>query len=407
VILRWVPAPLIVFLAAVATYANTLWGGFVFDDLQNIVQNRWIKDPGFVSEIFGSHMGGFDPEFSTWYYRPLIHAAHMIVYQIAGLRPAAFHLVNILLHATISLLVYLVTRELFRRSSSAPSVHAFACVVVGLLFATHPIHSESVAWVSGISDLLYTLFVLWSFLFYMRGEQDSKASYTLAGVLFFAAALCKEPALMLLPLVLVYEAAFPRFRGTGMRPGAMARWLPLAVATGAYLVLRTNALGGVAPSPRSSSYGPLASILSALDLFGRYLYKLVLPTHLSAIHVFRPVESLFDTRAFVGLAVSSGLAIAAWRMRRHPVGIIGLAFTVLPLLPTLYIPALGEGAFYERYLYLPVLGFGILLVLAYQTLIERWPAVRRGVGALLAFLVLVYAGGAVNRNRVWRDSLSL
>jgi hypothetical protein len=136
-------------LVAVAVSVNTPWNGFVYDDLQNIVQNHWIKNPGSILEIFGSHVGGFNPEFATSYYRPLIHVAHMIVYQVAGLSPAAFHLFNVLLHAVYSVLVFLISRELIRRGPSASRYDGLSAFAVGLLFATHPVHSESIAWISG------------------------------------------------------------------------------------------------------------------------------------------------------------------------------------------------------------------------------------------------------------------
>jgi protein O-mannosyl-transferase len=396
-----------VLIVAIAVFANTLWGGFVFGDLQNVVQNPWIKNPGFLPEIFGSHMGEFNPEFSTWYYRPLIHVAHLTVYLLAGLRPAAFHLANVLLHAVISVMVFLVSLELFQKEPHASRHAELGPLAAGFLFATHPVHSESVAWVSGISDLVYAAFALWAFLLYLRGEQGGAMRYVIAGGLFLGATLCKEPALMLLPLIMVYEAVYRGARETVIRPGLAARLLPLAITAALYFTLRFHAIGGFAPGPRSLRQGPLVSILSALDLFARYLYTLVLPVNFSALHTFRPVESLLDVRAFAGLAVSVGLAIAEWRLRRHPVAAVGLAFIVLPLLPALYIPAPGEGAFFERYLYLPVLGFAILATQGARKVINRWPRSRRVVCVLLILLVLAYTAGSVSRNQVWRDNLSL
>jgi tetratricopeptide (TPR) repeat protein len=396
-----------IFLVAASVHANTLRGGFVFDDLQNVVQNRWIKALGSLPEIFRSHMGGFDPEFATWYYRPLIHVAHMVVYHLAGLQPAAFHLLNVLLHAVASVLAYHITRELMRRAHPMSAGLTLIPLAIGLIFATHPVHSESVAWVSGISDLWYTVFALSALLLYVRGEEGGMTRYVLAGLLLLVATLGKEPALTLLPLLVVYEAVF-RVAGPNVRrPGLLARWLPLAMATGLYLTLRVRALGGLAPRSGPSAEGPLVFTLSALDLLARYLYSLLLPVNLSAVHVFRPVDSLFDVRAVGALAVALGLAAVAWRLRGRPVAAVGLAIAVFPLLPALYIPALGEGAFGERYLYLPVLGFAMLLTQAALAVTERWPRSRSTLGVVLMLLVVAYGAGTVSRNRVWKDSLSL
>jgi len=394
-----------VLLVAVAVYANTLWNGFVYDDLRNIIQNPWIKNLNAIPEIFGSHMGGFDPEFTASYYRPLIHVAHMIAYQVAGLSPAAFHLFNVLLHVGNSVLAFLITRELIGKEPSArEGLSAFA---IGLLFATHPVHSESVAWVSGISDLSYTAFSLSAFLIYIQEGRGGAIRYWISGALFLAATLCKEPGVVLLPLVVVYEAAFRGSDRPAVRLGYLKKLLPLAVATGLYLVLRIRALGGFAPKGRPHPYGPLVSVLSALDLLARYLYTLIVPVNLKALHVFRPVESFLDMRALVGLVVGMGVVAAVWHLRRYPLVVMGFGFLFLPLVPVLYIPAIGEGAFFERYLYLPVLGFASLVALGGRAAIERWPRNRAGVGLLLMLLVLAYSAGTANRNLVWRDSLSL
>jgi tetratricopeptide (TPR) repeat protein len=304
-------------------------------------------------------------------------------------------------------LAFLVSLELSKKRPCSMRHDEFWALAAGLLFATHPVHSESVAWVSGISDLSYAAFALWAFLVYIRAEQAGTVGYLLAGVLFFAATLCKEPALMLLPLIMVHEAVYRGARGTTFRPGFGARWLPLSIAAVLYFILRFHVLGGFAPGPRSIPHALLASILSGLDLFVRYLYTLVLPVNISALHTFRPVETLLDVRALAGLAVAVGVAIAAWSLRRHPVAAVGLAFIVLPLLPALYIPALGEGVFFERYLYLPVLGFAILLTQGAREAINRWPGSKMGVAALLILVFFAYTAGSMSRNRVWRDNLSL
>src|SRR3990170_8655482 len=90
---------LAVFVAAVAVFAGTLQADFVYDDLPNIVDNRWIRDPRFLPEIFRSHAAGFDPKFRTSYYRPLVHVAAMAWYQLFGPRPWGVHLFQGLLHA--------------------------------------------------------------------------------------------------------------------------------------------------------------------------------------------------------------------------------------------------------------------------------------------------------------------
>ena len=394
-------------LLGIVTFAPALKHEFVYDDLPNIVDNRWIRDPRFLPEIFRSHAAGFDPKFRTSYYRPMTHVAAMASYHLFGPRPWGFHLFQVLLHAATSVLACLTVRGLGKRDPSLPEGGAFVAVVAGLLFATHPAHAEAVAWLAGVTDVGFAFFALAAFLCHLGAERKGAIASAASAFFFLAAALCKEPALMLLPLILLYELSFRSPERSPRRPGAAVRLLPLAAALVPYLVLRVRALGGFAPVEVHLSQEGLASIQSGFSLFAGYLGRLILPVNLGALTAFRPVESLLDLRAIAGAVLAAGLGVAGWRLRRFPLVVIGLAVVVLPLVPALYLPWLGEVVFAERYLYLSVLGWAILLACGAQAAITRWPKGKGVVGAAIAVVVVAYAGGSAARSRVWRSNLSL
>jgi tetratricopeptide (TPR) repeat protein len=182
---------------------------------------------------------------------------------------------------------------------------------------------------------------------------------------------------------------------------------PLAGAVAVYLTLRWTALGGFAPSYGHHRYEASVSILAAVQLFGQYLGTLVLPEPLNAWHVFRPPASLLDPSVLFGLAACAALAGVAWLARRRPLPLVGLAWTVAPLLPVLYAPVLGEGVFAERYLYFPSFGFTLLLACGWTTLTARLHLSRKAVLAIPLVVVAMYGVGTVRRNPVWHDHLSL
>src|SRR5262245_45987933 len=156
-------------VAAIAAHATTLTGAFVVDDRVLIVNNAAVRSAAEVPGYFArgmwprSEIGAPD----TALYRPFVLLAFFLVYQAAGLLPLAFHAANIALHAANAVLVLLLLRRL-------AGVGDGAALVGALLFAVHPVHVESVGWISGVSDLLVTTFVVLALTLYAR---PSSAAY--------------------------------------------------------------------------------------------------------------------------------------------------------------------------------------------------------------------------------------
>ena len=402
--------PLALAALAAACYANTLRGGFVFDDVQNILENRWLADYRYLGQIFSSHAAGFDRGFTTSYYRPLMHVFNMLTLRLAGPMPWAFHLVNVLLHCAVTVLAYWIVRALWRRleKPSEPWIAAAAGAMVAALFAVHPVHTEAVAWIAGITDLSFSAFFLAAFLVYLKAETGGWG-YSVAGpVLFLLAALCKEPALSLFPLLVAYEALRPH-SNRRVFPEAAVCWKlgGYALAAAVYVGLRVWALGGFAPGNRAVRMDATSTLLTAANLFVRYLAKLIWPFPLQAWYSFRPVSSVFSWPALIGLLGVTAIACGLWRLRHRPVLLVGASLFILPLLPVLYVPSVGEGVFAERYLYLPSLGGFMVLAVPAIWAARRGPVSRAAVMVVLASTVGVFAGAAVVRDPVWHDDVSL
>ena len=154
-------AILVLLLLAVAPYLNTLTGGFVYDDRQQILDNPYVHSFQYVGKIFGSTVWTFQgAQGLSNYYRPLMTLAYLLCYKLYGPIPFGFHLLNLALHAGVVLLVFAVTRRLFRDQLPA--------MLAAGIFALHPIHTESVAWIAAITDLELSLFFLLTFLLYLR-----------------------------------------------------------------------------------------------------------------------------------------------------------------------------------------------------------------------------------------------
>lgn len=397
--------PLGIALAGFAVYANALGGAFVYDDLDNVLRNPWIRAPEGLVEAFTHHMAAFSPGCDTSYYRPLMHVVLACIYGIAGYDPVAYHLSLVLLHAATCAAVFLLVRRVTRPADG--QVANVAASVGALVFALHPVHVEAVAWVSGVVDLSYSLLAV-SALLALTSVSPWRRRW-LAPALFLVALLGKEPAVMLLPVF----AAFVAARGDLARPADRRELLrigaPLGLALVVYLAMRVAALGGLMGTggSRRVVVDVGEGLLTAAALFGKYVTLLLIPHGQSALYDYRIATGLADPRPWVGLAAAASVGVLAWRVRRNPAAVLGVALVVLPLLPALYVPVLGEGLVGERYLYLPSVGLALLVAQAWTAWISPHAA-RERVAVVAAGLVAA-AGAAVtvSRNRVWHDELSL
>lgn len=404
----WAHLAVIATVTAVA-YANALPNGFVYDDKLIVLANDWVKEPGHLGEIFGSHFWAFLPtsKLSGNYYRPLVLVVHRVQHLLLGEAPWGYHLTNVLAHVAASCAVYLLACRLVRRAEPGAATEPTpAALVAGLVFALHPVHVEAVSWVSGIADVGMTLLVLLAALSLSLGAGWGSA-WVAAGALL-AALLFKEPAAALLALAPASEWLLGGASGPGRRK-RLLRYAPLLAAFAVYLGMRLNAVQGVSSAVQHAYLGAWGYVINVPPLVAEYLGVLFVPTSLSLVHLMRPVGSLLEPRAIAGLAALLGLAAVVYvgyaRDRRVLVSVLWL---VVPLAPALYIPALGRHAFTERYLYLPSLGFALLAGLGFEAL-GRVGAGRlaRPAWAALALVCGAYGIATTARNVVWRDSLTL
>ena len=406
---------LIVFLAlvplAALPYLNTLANGFVYDDGQQILENPYVHSFRYIGRIFGSTVWSFEgAQGVSNYYRPAMSLAYLICYKVFGPSPFGFHLVNLLLHLAVTLLYVALTEHLFK--------DRLLSLIAATLFALHPIHTESVAWIAGITDLEVSTFFLTTFLLYVRlpGERTERGrwrTYSLMLIAYGLALLSKEQALVLPTLALVYEHGYCPASSAAPLREKWSRYLPLLVAGAAYLLFRKIALGGFAPVAERPDLTNNAVLYSAVALAGGYLWKLVWPAPLTAFYVFHETRSISDSSvlaALTGMMLCTFLFVWMWR-RARPVSFafLWVGATLVPVLNARWMPA---QVFAERYLYLPSMGFCWLVGWAAATVL-RWTgtetqsASRKALRQIvpLTFIVIagVYTVIVIQRNRDWRN----
>jgi tetratricopeptide (TPR) repeat protein len=400
----------LVLLVALFVYAGTFDHGFVYDDNVQIVANPWLASPAQWGKIFTHDIWGYARP-DTHYYRPAMHVVFSLTRIAFGPGPGGFHAVVVLLHALTSVLVFELARALLLAApAGAPRgpTMLLAAAAAGLVFAVHPIHSEAVAWASGLPDVGMALCYLASLLLYLRAQAPAARAMLLhaaGAVLFLGAALFKEPGATLPLLVVACDlAALPR-------GWPVLRWIvrygSLGASLAVYLVLRANALGGFFGSISSSASGGVWALVEASGTaLWRYLLMIVWPHPLNAYQTLATAPPLPALLAVI--LVAGALGTALWR--RHLAGTCALGLFVAPLLPSFLVAVaiVSIGVpWAERYVYLPSAGAALAVALVVRVTEQRSERTRWAARA--ALLVLVLLGGVltVRHTAVWHDDLAL
>jgi protein O-mannosyl-transferase len=395
---------MILILCAALPYINTLANAFVFDDHNQIEFNPYLQNFRHLKEIFSTNVWSFEGAYGvTNYYRPMMTLGFLLCYQLFGPLPYGFHLANVLVHSAVVLILYAASRRLFE--------DRWPAFLAAVAFALHPVHTESVDWVSGVTDLEVTFFMLLAFWFYLgvgraRGRKAVGLGLGMAAS-FILALFSKEQAMALPVLAAIYEHFYRRDRAETPAGQKISRYAGLWLIGAGYLLFRARFFGALAPVQQRPGISKAETLFSGVALFGQYLGKLVWPAKLCMFYVFQKSETWRDPAVLAGAAaLVAFLALfrALWS-RRGPAS-FAMIWLLLTLAPVLNAHWMAANVFAERYLYLPSVGFSWLLASAVA---EAWARTqirgqrRRTAAAALAGCLLV-AGLAriVLRNRDWR-----
>lgn len=404
-------------------YANTLGHQYALDDLMLIQENQFTRQGVaglgkiFTSDAFTGFFGEEKNLLEGGRYRPLSHAMFALEYQLFGFNPLMGHLINTLLYALLVGLIFVLFRLLFPSWTGGKWFFSLP-FLVALLFAVHPIHTEAVANIKGrdeILSLLFSLLSLYLFLQYLRKRKERHLVLSLVSLL--AALLSKENALAFL-LVIPLVAWYTR-QDTLKEIAKRSTWLIAPVLV--FFVLRYNALGfwlgaGIEsgellnnPFLEASPAQKYATIFLTL---GHYIRLLLLPHPLT--HDYYPYHIALvgwtDFRAWASLLLYVALGILALRsLKNREVYGLGIWFYLLTLFLVSNLPV-SIGAFMnERFVFMPSLGFCLLLAWGFYKLIhnEKKPVLKYLSIIVLAAIVLGFSGKTISRNRAWENDITL
>lgn len=375
-----------------AAYAPAVGHRFVnIDDPQYVFENPRVTGgltaPSVGWAFTSSHAGNWHP--LTW-------ISHMADVELSGLDPGAHHAMNVALHAANTLLLFLVLVRL--TGTAGPSAFAAA------LFALHPLHVESVAWIAERKDVLSTFFWLLAMLAYARYTAARSARAYALVTAAFACALMSKPTAVTLPLVLLLLDVWPLAR-RDVRTAILEKlpWLTMSVAVGIVTILVQRAADAMSPLDLL----PLSTrVANAGIAYVSYIRMMIWPSDLAPLYPYElaPGAALVSA-AWLALAVVTGAAI---RFRHAaPAAAVGWAWYVITLLPMIGIIQVGVQPRADRYTYVPMIGVFIAIAWLARALAVRLRVPGRALQA--AALAVLAALGVLTwkQTGVWRDSITL
>ncbi len=373
---------------------------------------------------------------SNWH--PLTWLSHMVDCQVFGENAAGHHWVNVGFHVANTLLLFLLLRGL--------TGGVWRSAFVAALFALHPLHVESVAWVSERKDVLSTFFALLTLLAYARYVEvqslktqarsdepgptlaqqaprstldaprasSSSLPFYLLSLLFFALGLLSKPMLVTLPFVMLLLDYWPlqRLRPSSLAPCPSLLWplvleklpfLALSAASSVVTFLAQSTGGAVVPAEKLSL---LARLANASVAYLAYLCKTFWPAKLSVYYPLMPeVPAAHIALAMVVLCGLTAAALSA--ARRAPYVPVGWFWFIGTLIPVIGLVQVGSQAMADRYTYFPLIGLLVSVAWGATDLTARWRYQRLGLGLVGAGMLVVCFACTWVQVGYWRDSITL
>ena len=377
---------LLLFALTLVVYSQVYNYAFLsFDDNQGLLGNRQVRDGFSWSGIAWAFTTGYA---SNWF--PVTWFSHMLDFQLFGLDPGWHHLTNVLIHAVSAVLLFALLKRMTGR--------VWGSAFVAFVFALHPLHVESVAWVSERKDVLFAFFwflTTWLYLDFV--ERRTIGKYLLV-VAAFCLGLMSKQMIVTLPFTLLLLDAWPLKR-TGVRILIVEKvpLVGLSIAASAIAFLAQRKGGAV----QSFASMPLAArAANAAIAYVIYLANFFWPTGLAFFYPYPARWPVWEVAlAVIAIGVVSVLAVIAYRTR--PYLAVGWFWYLGTLAPVIGLIQVGRQARADRYTYIPLIGISIMLAWAGAEL-KKGPVKLVAIAACLFWAAMTWM-----QIPYWKDSAAL
>jgi len=386
---------LIIILLSLISYINIFKNEFVWDDHVFILDNQDIRSFSNLPLFFTQDVDGL--------YRPLRTLHYTFIYSIAGKNKFLYHFNGIFLHSLVSILVFLILFEILNKKNIA--------LVAALIFAAHPIHTGRVTNITGSFDLFGIFFMLLSFYLYIKFSKLGKKNYFLFSLLFFIIALfASEEAITLPFIVILYEFTFNRenFNKKILKNNIIKNYLPYFIIALFYIVLRFFVLGISGRMQEYLAGSFFLTLLTMLKVYIYYIYLLIFPVSLTLFRDVDPATSLFNPNVFISGFLLIAIFFFTIKFQKNKILFFSVFWFFITLIPFSNILPL-QVFMAERYLYIPSIGFSLLLSYSLFSLynLKNKKLIKNIIMVFIVILLGFYIVSTIERNNDFRDNLTL
>ena len=399
-------------IATLAVYWQVLNNDFViYDDDKYVTENTHVHK----GVTFDSLTWAFTSSHaSNWH--PLTWISHMIDYQLYGLNARGHHLTSLLFHVANTLLLFLI---LVRMTGTL-----WQSSFVAALFALHPLHVESVAWVAERKDVLSTFFMMltvWAYILYVKKREIK--GYLLV-VLFFVLGLMSKPMLVTLPFILLLLDFWPLGRlcllrdtknvATGQHTNERADIFRLVLEKAPFFALAVGSSivtfivqerGGAMEIAKT--YSIQTRIINAFVAYTEYIVDMIWPVKLALLYP-HPGNSLQLWKGVVaGFALVLITILVIRKARRIPYLAVGWLWYIVTLIPVIGIVQVGSQAMADRYTYVTLIGLFIIIAWGANDLLSKWRHRKIWLSTLAAIILPVLIVLTWKQVQYWENGITL
>jgi len=401
---KFVLPAFIIILLIVIVYGQTLNHDFVnFDDDGYVYDNYHIRS--------GFNANGVIYAFTTMdkgNWIPLVWLSHLLDIHFFGLMPAGHHFTNLLFHCLNALLLFVFL--------TINTNHRWLSFCVAILFAVHPLHVESVAWISERKDVLSTFFGLLTLIMYCAYSRKQNAKNYFLTVFFFLLGLLSKPMIVTFPILFFLLDFWPLQRvlpftvrkHSYFKPDRMLiiekiPFLLICLIFSFIAILSQQAGDAMASSAEIPFFFRL---MNALVSYTVYIIKTLWPYQLAVIYPYpQTLNIVHVVMSGLFLSAVSGFAIISYK--KHPYLLFGWGWFLITLLPVIGVIQVGSQAMADRYTYIPLIGFFISIIWWIYNLMIKFRLNQNLLILSFAIITLSYCMLTWNQLKTWKNSDTL
>jgi len=395
---KWTPFAIIAIIGFLV-YFRTLFFNFTYLDDNNLILDN---------QLFLSNLANIFKSFSidvfhlfnnsAFYYRPLLNISFLFDYQLGGAFPFIYHLTNMVLHITASCLLFIFLIKLNYRK--------IISFIFSIIFLVHPVLTQAVAWIPGRNDSMLAVFVLLTFIFFIKYLKEEKGNNLLFSLIFFAASLfTKESGLLIVPILILYFYFIYEKREKNYLSTKHTFFIWSICIVIFWILLRHLVIGNSNPI---SFIGMIKSIWINFPAVIQFIGKIFLPFNLSVLPIMEDTTFIYGIISIILLLI----IILFTKVKRWNYILFGVGWFFAFLLPSFIRPNTGLVAdFIQHRLYVPIIG--IFIILLETDFVNKINFKKKSVLVMVGILIfilsvtsIIFSGNFANRLAFWNNAVN-